>query len=77
MQLDLFQVELDGLPWAGQSPRVLTSAYKRFILKPEAQKRERFVIDLCQLNMFQEATTGAPHQYGGSPSLLPLPKRIL
>ncbi len=71
-QLDLWERELSRLPWRGRSPRSLTRAAKRFILKPEAQKHERFFMDPFQYDLFPAVTTRRP-LYGGAPSLLPLP----
>jgi len=68
-QLDLWEADLAATPWGGQSPRVLTRSHKRFILKPEAQKRERFFTDPCQLEMFADAIKKAPWKYQGAPLL--------
>lgn len=70
-QLDLWQAELDALPWGGQSPRALTSAAKRFIFKAQAGKDERFFSDPMQRGLFDEEPK-APWLYQGAPLLLPL-----
>ena len=67
-QLDLWQVELDALPWQGRSPRVLTRAYLGVILKPEAQKDDRFFVDPSQVDLFPAAIQELP-RYGGAPSI--------
>ena len=71
-QLDLWQAELDGLPWGGQSPRVLTRSYKSLFLRREPQKDDCFFVDPEQLELFPAAITGPP-QYEGAPSLYLLP----
>ena len=67
-QLDLWQAELDALPWQGRSPRTLTRGHLAFIFKPEAQKRERFLIDPRQL-LFELPGNKAPWTYQGVPLL--------
>jgi len=70
LQLDLWQVELDALPWQGRNPRGLTKSQKVLFLRPEPQKADRFFVDPFQYDMFPEAMKGS-HQYGGAPLLLP------
>ena len=65
-QLDLWQVELDALPWQGRSPRGLTRARLSVIFKPEAQKHERFFVDLDQFDLFRAAITEFPWYRGAS-----------
>ena len=72
-QLDLWEEELEALPWRGQSPRALTRASKALFLERERQKDDRFFSDPCQTDLFQEAKRGL-RRYAGAPSLLPLPK---
>ena len=65
-----------GEPWEGKSPRALTKVALGLIFKPGgAKKRERFAFDDRQIEMFPEAIK-EPRQYGGAPSLLPLPRRV-
>ena len=74
-QLDLWQAERETMPWGGLSPRALTRAYNRFIFKPEAQKDDRFFVDPNQYDLFPAVMKKSPPTWGGSPSLLPLPRR--
>ncbi len=62
-------------PWLGRSPRSLTASYKRFILKPRAQKSvSDFVTDENQYDLWLTVKrapviyTGAPCLYGLSRS---------
>jgi len=73
-QLDLWGWSVDDLPWGGQSPRALTRAAKALFLRREPQKDDSFFVDPDQYDLFLAAITGRP-QYGGAPSLLPLPRR--
>ena len=65
-------------PWDGQSPRVLTAAYKRFSFKTQGGGRE---VDLRQLilpGIFGKVpviTRSRSAPYGGAPTLRSLPKR--
>jgi len=68
-QLDLWQAELDALPWQGRSPRVLTRAHLGLILQPEAQKDDRFFVDPNQCDLFPVGMTNAPWIYQGAPLL--------
>jgi len=68
-QLDLWQVDLDGLPWQGQSPRGLTKAQKALFLRREPQKDERFFVDPDQVDMWLPAKK-APRKYRGAPLLV-------
>ncbi len=57
-QLDLWQAELDALPWQGQSPRrVLTINQKGLFLRREPQKDDRFFVDENQVDLFLAAIT--------------------
>ncbi len=67
-QLDLWQVELDGLPWQGRSPRALTKVQKALFFKRERQERERFVADPDQLELWPIGQK-APWTYQGAPLL--------
>jgi len=73
-QLDLWQVELDALPWQGRSPRALTKCKKALFLRREPQKDDCFFVDPDQMDLFHAAKKG-PRRYAGAPSLLPLPRR--
>ena len=74
-QLDLWQPELDALPWGGRSPRVLTKAYSRFIFQTRVSEDDRFFADPDQLLFsLEDVETTAP--YTGAVPLLPLPWRI-
>ena len=70
-QLDLWQAELDALPWQGQSPRALTRVAKALFLRPEPQKDDRFFADPDQTDLFHAAKKG-PRASLGAPTLLPL-----
>jgi len=71
-QLDLWQAELDALPWQGRSPgemaRVLTEERIALFLRREPQKDDRFFVDPNQLEMWPAATK-APWIYQGAPLL--------
>ncbi len=71
VQLHLFE-DVDALPWYGRSPRSLTRASIALFLRREPQKDDRFFVDPNQVDMFLVAKKRPP-QYGGAPSLLPLP----
>ena len=71
-QLYLFEGMVD-LPWDGRSPRSLTRSAKALFFKRERQKNERFFVDVNQMDLFSRRQPGLP-QYGGAPSLLPVPK---
>ena len=73
-QLDLWQVELDALPWQGQSPRDLTKARKALFLEQARQKDDRLVVDPNQLDLWPSAKK-APRIYRGAPLLLDLEGR--
>ena len=75
-QLDLWEAELVKLPWRGQSPRVLTRASKALFFRREPRKDDRFFVDPNQYDLFRAAIPGRP-QYGGAPTLQPLPRRSL
>ena len=63
------------IPWDGRSPRALTRVGLSLIFKAQAAKSTSdFSIDPGQYDLFRAAIKGRP-QYGGAPSLLPLPPR--
>ncbi len=61
------------IPWDGKSPRDLTRARIALFSKRERQKDDRFFVDSVQYDLFLAAIPGRL-QYGGAPSLLPLPR---
>ena len=63
---------LPRVPWEGKSPRALTRVNMSLFLRREPQKDDRFAVDPNQYDLFRAAIKGRP-QYGGAPSLLPLP----
>ncbi len=74
-QLEFFPEWVEGIeyaqaaPWGGRSPRELTAAYKRFILKAQAAKSVRdFVTDPGQYDLWLPAQK-APRIYRGAPLL--------
>jgi len=71
-QLDLWEPEVNALPWRGVSPRALTRAAKALFLSREAQKDDRFFVDPNQLDLFRAVRKRRP-QYGGAPTLRRLP----
>jgi len=71
-QLDLWPHEVVDRPWGGKSPRELTKGYKRFSLKPRAEKRMVEFVDPDQFDLWLPNVTLPTHTWGGSPSLLPL-----
>ena len=62
------------VPWGGASPRELTRAYKSLFLRRKLQKDDCFFVDPNQYDLFRAAIRGRP-QYGGAPSLLPVPRK--
>jgi len=71
-QLDLWQAELDGLPWQGQSPRALTKVGLSLFSRREPQKDDRFFVDPNQIDLFRAAKRKAPREFSrGAPLLLP------
>ncbi len=54
-QLDLWEGELDALPWRGKSPRGLTRGRKLLFFRREPQKSERFFVDPEQYELFPAA----------------------
>lgn len=62
-------------PWEGRSPRELTAAYERFILKAQAVKNMGDVYDGEQFDLWLPAKK-APRVSRWAPSLLPLPRRV-
>ncbi len=71
MQLDLWQSQLESLPWMGRSPRELTRGSIALFLRREPQKDERFFVDPAQLDLFRAVKRKAPWKYQGAPFLLP------
>jgi len=69
LSLRLFSEE----PWDGQAPRSLTRGRKALFLRREPQKDDSFFVDPNQYDLFLAAIPGR-RQYGGAPSLLPLPE---
>ena len=78
---DQFLLQLPGLvdlaqqPWGGQSPRVLTAAYKRSILKAQADKSVSDFVNADQYDLFEAVCKKAPAIYAGAPLLQRLPTR--
>ena len=71
-QLDLFEGGVSrtlGMPWGGQSPRALTSAYRRFSLKAQAAKSVSDFVDPEQCDLWLPIQK-APWVYQGAPLLL-------
>ena len=64
-------LRMSEMPWGGQSPRVLTSAYARFTLKAQAAKSVSDSADSEQYDLF----TKAAHRYSGAPLLISLRRR--
>ena len=62
--------ELDGSrePWGGRSPRVLTAAYARFILKAQVAKSVSDFVDAEQYDFWRRMKK-APWIYQGAPLL--------
>ena len=71
--LDLWPAEVSRIPWWPEGPRVLTRSSKALFFRREPQKDDRFFVDPDQYDLFLAAIPGRP-QYGGAPSLLPLPE---
>lgn len=71
LDLELTDVRV-RIPWGGQSPRALTKINMSLFSRREPQKDDSFFIDPNQYDLFRAAIKGRP-QYGGAPSLLPLP----
>ncbi len=67
-QLDMWEAELDALPWRGQSPRRLTKIQKSLFLRREPQKDDRFFVDPNQIDLFLAARPRPP-RYEGAPLL--------
>ena len=67
-QLDLWQSEVDAMPWGGRSPRSLTRVRMSLFFEQERQKHERFFVDENQVDMFKRAKK-APRIYRGAPLL--------
>ena len=69
-QLDLWQSEVDALPWGGRSPRALTRGFAVSIFKARAVKGRPQLRWDDQLDFFAAPDEGPLYQ--GAPSLLPL-----
>jgi len=67
-QLDLWQVELDALPWQGRAPRDLTRGRMSLFLRREPQKDDRFFVDPGQFEHELAGNEGPP-VYRGAPLL--------
>ena len=67
-QFDLWEVELQRLPWCGRSPRDLTKGARHLFLRRKPQKADRFLVDADQTDLFHAAKRGR-HRYGGAPLL--------
>ena len=73
-QLELWEAEINALPWRGRSPRGLTRVANALFLRREPQKDDRFVIDPDQLDLWLPAKK-APREYRGAPLLLEILER--
>jgi len=77
-QLELWtarELGLHRVPWEGQSPRVLTACYKRFIFKARAAKSMSEFVNPDQGDLWLPMKNAPRVVSRGAPSLLPLPKR--
>ena len=72
LELALDDVRL-SIPWDGISPRALTKGAKVLFSKRERQRTTDFV-DVDQVDIWLTDTKKGPPLWGGSPSLLPLPR---
>ncbi len=73
-QLNLFDCTVGNLrgrldPWEGRSPRELTTAYKRFTLKTQGEKKLSGPKDSEQYDLWLPIQK-APWKYQGAPLLL-------
>ncbi len=68
MQLDLWEAEIDALPWRGVSPRGLTRGYLALFLRRKPQKDARFYLGPEQYK-FRLVGEKAPWKYQGAPLL--------
>jgi len=71
-QLDLWEAELQALPWRGQSPRALTKCQKALFLRREPQNDDGFFTDTAQLDLFRAAKKRPRGISPGAPLLVPL-----
>ncbi len=71
-QLDLWQEELDALPWSGRSPRALTSDQMSLFLLREPQKDACFFIDPNQAEMWPTVKKAPRDTSRGASLLVPL-----
>ena len=81
-QLDLFDLEdfteTVYMPWGGRSPRELTAAYERSILKAQAKESMGEDGRPVQCDLWLSEEEGSPvFVYGGAPCLLPVRSRRL
>ena len=70
-QVDLWESQLEALPWRGRSPRSLTKVRIALFLRREPQNDDGFFVDPDQYDLFRAAIQGRP-RYGGAPLLFPL-----
>ena len=70
-QVDLWESQLEALPWRGRSPRELTKSRIALFLRREPQKDDCFFVDPDQYDLFRAVIQGRP-RYGGAPLLIPL-----
>ncbi len=68
-QLDLWQAELDALPWQGRRPRDLTRGARALFLRREPQKDDRFFVDPDQLEIWVRGGNALRFVYRGAPLL--------
>ena len=69
-QLDLWQAEVDALPWGGRSPRSLTRGARALFLRREPEKDARKLVTAIQIDFFTAPIKGP--LYEGAPLLIPL-----
>ncbi len=67
LQLDLFE-DVAGLPWYGESPRVLTRGHEALFLRRKPLRTPAFV-DAAQLELSLRSVIQAPWKYQGAPLL--------
>ena len=76
LQLLLEGEERLQVPWDGVSPRTLTAAYKRSILKAQdAKSVSGFTSDPDQTEMWPTNENRSPQVSLGAPPLVPNPRR--
>jgi len=76
-QLDLWEDELEWLPWRGRSPRALTRGHLGIIFTARAGGARAELNDPLQGELFEAQAHNAKRRasYAGAPCLLPLPRR--